>query len=149
MDTLKENPLLDIPSFLLFRAYTKMMEIAEPVFSVNSITPRQYQTLLLLRHGVYSQQNIADAIGVNRNVIVSVVDFLETNEYAERVKNQENRRENNIVITDSGREFLRGCEKEVKAKIHDTFFGHLTDKEQMLLKKLLQRLIISTSDISV
>lgn len=110
--------------------------VAKAILPKWKLVPRHYSMLCVLEQkGPLSQQDLADAIGVNRNAIVSLIDELEKMGYATRKANPENRRQNHITISDKGRRTLIEAKSAVaEATIAATPI--LTDQQRSTLLEL-------------
>lgn len=70
------------------------------------LSPRGYGVLSLLGDTTPTQQQLADSIGVHRNVMVNVIDELETARLVKRHRDPEDRRAFRIHITARGEKLL-------------------------------------------
>lgn len=92
---------------LLSRIYERLTPGWDAILSRHGLTRRQYQVLWLLTNRPnWRQTDICRHLFLNKNTMVNIVDFLESNRLAKRVQNINNRRENLISVTDKGRKLV-------------------------------------------
>lgn len=84
------------------------------------------------------QQELADALGVDANMIVLVLNELEDRGWAQRRRDPHDRRRHRVEITTEGRAALKRTEKAQRA-IEDEVLGALDSEDRATLADLLGR----------
>lgn len=111
LDELPGAPLLPdelthFLGYLLRRAFVRVS--ADSVR--DDINSRDFSVLEALAQGTrLSQLDLAEELGINRTIMVSVIDRLEERGYVVRTRNPENRRSYVLSITKSGRDELESA----------------------------------------
>ncbi|MQY24576.1 MarR family winged helix-turn-helix transcriptional regulator [Nocardia aurantia] len=85
-----------------------------------------------------SQQEIADALAVDRSEVVRLVDGLERAGLVVRQRDTTDRRKHCLSITDAGRAARRRVDAEIEAS-HDKLLGRLDPTERATLHRLSLR----------
>jgi DNA-binding MarR family transcriptional regulator len=102
---------------------------------------RDYVVLdTLADQDVESQQELAERLGINRTIMVGLVDHLESGGYVTRTRNPANRRSYVLSITGEGRA-ARDSMREAVAARDDRITAALTPAERRRLDELLSRLV--------
>ena len=91
------------------------------------------------RHGA-PQQELADGLGIDANMVVLLLNELEAQGYAERRRDPEDRRRHRVEITRAGRDALDRTEA-ARQTIEEEILGELTDEERATLADLLSRAV--------
>lgn len=87
-----------------------------------------------------SQQDLVERLGINRTIMVRLVDALEEAGHVTRTRNLRNRRSNELRLTAKGREALKGMREAAAA--HDAeVTAALTPAERTRLNELLTLLL--------
>jgi DNA-binding MarR family transcriptional regulator len=86
------------------------------------------------------QQELADALGVDANMVVLLLNELEEQGYVERRRDAEDRRRHRVQITDSGQAALARTEPARRA-IEEEILGALSAEERATLASLLSRAV--------
>ena len=124
----------------LARSYKSVFKIIKPTMIKNNLSRSQFGVLELLLHlGPMSQKNISDKLLRSSGNIVKVIDNLEKNSLVRREPIKTDRRANQIVLTELGRQviisiFPNHVNKIVKA------FSVLSKDEQVELGRLCKKL---------
>ncbi|MGI8711993.1 MAG: MarR family winged helix-turn-helix transcriptional regulator [Solirubrobacteraceae bacterium] len=84
------------------------------------------------------QQDLADALGVDANMVVLVLNEVEDRGWAQRRRDPHDRRRHRVEITTEGRAALKRTEKAQQA-IEDEVLGALDPEERATLADLLGR----------
>jgi len=95
---------------------------------------------VLADQDVDSQQELAERLGINRTIMVRLIDRLQAAGYVTRMRNPANRRSYVLSLTDGGRKELDGMRRAVSdrdARITAT----LTPPERQRFNELLSRLL--------
>ncbi|RJL32868.1 MarR family transcriptional regulator [Bailinhaonella thermotolerans] len=94
-----------------------------------------------------SQQDLAHRLGINRTIMVKLLDRLQKAGYVTRTRNPENRRTHVLSLTDAGRAAL----EDMRAEIADRdarITAPLTGDERRRLTELLTRLVAEDGEIA-
>ena len=95
-----------------------------------------------------SQQELANRIGVNRTIMVKLIDRLQDAGYVTRVRNPANRRTYVLSLTDSGRKALEDMRQEVSLQ-NERITAALTPDERQRLNELLSRLLAESEQPAI
>jgi DNA-binding MarR family transcriptional regulator len=143
------KPLAERVGYLLARAQLGIRGRAEDALvpfglgpqAVDECSPKHVGCLLVIAdQGPLSQQELGEAIDVDRTTIVAVVDWLESQDFVERKRNPADRRAYALEITAAGRRWLKDANQAVRGAERD-FLSPLDPSERKQLVDLLQRLI--------
>jgi len=104
------------------------------------ITPRHYAVMGIIDGRRMSQISLTGRLGLNKNVMVNLIDDLETKFLCRRVQNPTNRREHHIQLTDRGREFLRQADQLI-VRSQKEFLQPLSAIERKNVCELLAKLM--------
>ena len=105
-----------------------------------NITPEQFLVLdTLWNEGKMSQQQIADTILKDKNSVVKLIDGLEKKEYLKRVANADDRRQNLIEITQSGKEIEQNV-KNLAINAVELIVGDIPKDELIVFIKVLTKM---------
>ncbi|HUA44608.1 MAG TPA: MarR family winged helix-turn-helix transcriptional regulator [Solirubrobacteraceae bacterium] len=103
------------------------------------ITLRQLMLLSYLRWGAPAlQQQLCEAMWMDPNNCVLLLNEMEEMGYVERRRDPADRRRHVVDITDSGRAALERAER-AQESIGDELLGALSDEERETLRSLLSR----------
>ncbi|HYS35905.1 MAG TPA: MarR family transcriptional regulator, partial [Pseudonocardiaceae bacterium] len=128
-------------SYLLRRAFTQLSRA-----NASGAQPRDYVLLgVLAEDNACSQQDLAERLGINRTIMVKLIDRLEGADYVTRRRNPEDRRSYGLSVTDAGRKAMRDMEPAV-AQSEQRFASALRAGEQQRLNSLLRKLVPHLSD---
>ncbi|MGW4914181.1 MarR family winged helix-turn-helix transcriptional regulator [Streptomyces sp. NPDC004270] len=94
----------------------------------------------LTGHDWESQLDLAERLGINRTIMVGVIDRLEDRDEVRRTRNPENRRQYVLSLTDRGREAVEARRRAV-AERDARLTAVLTPEETARLDELLARLL--------
>jgi DNA-binding MarR family transcriptional regulator len=100
---------------------------------------------VLARNDASSQQDLAEQLGINRTIMVKLVDKLEQAGCATRTRNPMDRRSYVLSITDKGRCALEEAQPAL-ADAERRFVMALRTDEKQRLKELLRRLLPDLDD---
>lgn len=102
---------------------------------------REYVALnALADQDARSQQDLAHRLGINRTLMVKLLDGLEAAGHVTRTRNPANRRTYLLSLTDEGRTALAGMRQAVQSR-DDEITAPLTGPERARLTELLTRLL--------
>jgi DNA-binding MarR family transcriptional regulator len=100
---------------------------------------RQLMLLSYLRHGAPApQQQLCEALWLDPNNCVLLLNELEEMGYVERRRDPADRRRHMVDITEAGEVALERAER-AQESIGDELFGALSDEERATLRSLLHR----------
>ncbi|MER5516048.1 MULTISPECIES: MarR family transcriptional regulator [unclassified Streptomyces] len=94
----------------------------------------------LTGHDWESQLDLAERLGINRTIMVGVIDRLEDRDEVRRTRNPDNRRQYVLSLTDRGREAVEARRRAV-AERDARLTAVLTPEETARLDELLARLL--------
>jgi DNA-binding MarR family transcriptional regulator len=126
--------------YLLKHAQQRLAEAAAPVMAPFGIDGRELAVLTVLAaRAPLSQQEAAEELGVDRTTMVALVDALEDKGLVERHRSPQDRRRNLVLLTQRGRDSLRGAgrardevEREFLAPLGDTLSRQFVRALQVL-----------------
>ncbi|MEW9532353.1 MarR family winged helix-turn-helix transcriptional regulator [Microbispora sp. NPDC049125] len=129
--------------FLLAKAAELVTADFEHSLRPYGIRARDYGVMsLLYRHGALSQQQIGEAVQIDRTTMVSVIDELESAGLVERTRDPQDRRRYAVTLTDKGAKLFHGALAQVNDEVHDAFLARLTGVERESLIAMLTRLVV-------
>jgi DNA-binding MarR family transcriptional regulator len=133
-------PLDARPSFLLSQLGRYSAERFAERLRPLDLQPRHFGLLAQLAGAEgQSQQRLADALGIHRNVMVGLVDELEGRGLVERRRHPGDRRAHALYLTPIARELLVRAERSATEN-DAALVAALDPAEQRVLVSLLQRL---------
>ncbi|MFD6454398.1 MarR family winged helix-turn-helix transcriptional regulator [Nocardia sp. NPDC060220] len=131
------------PDIALCRASAAVARAAEAHASAQGLGVGQHLVLKMLAEvGACSQQALAEELRIDRSVMVTVCDDLESSGYVRRERNPLDRRSYAVTLTSAGSDRLHGAEAATPAFLDDTFAA-LTPSERTQLTTLLGKLLIT------
>jgi DNA-binding MarR family transcriptional regulator len=102
---------------------------------------RHYTVLAVVAAGGgSSQRTIADTLALDRATVVALVDTLESQGLARRVRSRSDRRANAVEMTPKGRRVLKRADARMEA-CELNFFAALRGEERRQLRDILERLL--------
>ena len=108
------------------------------------LRPRHYGALAVLEHTQpATQQTLANALGVDRSMLVAIVDHLETIGAVTRRRDPTDRRRYALELTSHGRELLARC-KAIVRQGEEEGLAPLTRSQRQHLLDLLTILAVHT-----
>jgi DNA-binding MarR family transcriptional regulator len=132
--------LIACTSFLFVRLGLALKERAMDAFEVEGFNPKHHGVLALLEEGTCeTQASIADALNLDRSLLVGLLDSLEEHGLIERRRDTNDRRRHVVSLTAEGKRKLQQFRTIVK-KIEQDFLEPLDDESRRTLHMLLLRL---------
>lgn len=114
-----------------------MKALSMDAFERDGFSVYHYSILALLDEGARTTQaGIADALGMDASMLVSLLDTLEERGLIERKRDPNDRRRQMVAMTAAGRRQLTAFRKLV-GQIEDEFLAALSDEERQELHELL------------
>jgi DNA-binding MarR family transcriptional regulator len=125
-------------AFLLSQIGAQSARLFASELAAVGVTPRAYGVLsnLALTDG-QTQQQLADALGIHRNNMVSLIDALEEDGWVRRHRDTQDRRAFNIRITTEGARIVQRVEA-VLPELDDRIGRGLRPDQRRTLLELLQ-----------
>ena len=131
--------MLARPAVLLARVGIAVKMETMDRFEEAGFNAYHYGVLALLDEGAReTQATIADALGVDRSMLVGLLDQLEERGMIERRRDPNDRRRQMVSLTAAGKRQLAAFRKMVQ-KIEDEFLAPLDEDERATLHDLLLR----------
>ncbi|MFE5407613.1 MarR family winged helix-turn-helix transcriptional regulator [Microbacterium sp. NPDC056569] len=107
----------------------------------SSTTTVQFGALsFLARHPGASQQDLSEAMDLDRSTVADIVVRLERQRHIQRERDPHDRRRNRLMLTDLGQEVLTQLTPLVIAE-ENALAGGLTEAERDQLRTLLKKLL--------
>jgi DNA-binding MarR family transcriptional regulator len=124
-------------AFLLSQIGARSARLFAADLAAVGVTPRAYGVLsnLALTDG-QTQQQLADALGIHRNNMVSLIDDLEQEGWVRRHRNSQDRRAFNIRITEEGAGIVQRVEDLLPGLDDRVGHGLEPDRRRILLELL-------------
>jgi len=128
-------------TYLLRRVTDAAGRMANAHLAALGLDTRHYTVLTVLAAGGgSSQRTIADTLGFDRATVVALVDTLESQGLARRIRSREDRRANAVELTAKGRRALTRADKLME-ECEAQFVGVLEPLERQQLTSMLERLL--------
>lgn len=127
------------PGFLLARLGTGLKGTTMDAFEQEGFSAYHYSILALLEEGARTTQaGVADALGMDASMLVSLLDGLEDRGLVERKRDPKDRRRQTVTMTPAGRRQLSAFRKLV-LRLEEEFLAPLSEEERQELHDLLLR----------
>ncbi|MEU6584616.1 MarR family winged helix-turn-helix transcriptional regulator [Nocardia sp. NPDC046763] len=136
------SPLFESVAFLLGQLGSHSAYRFDALLAPLGIRPPQYGTLRLLEaNDGRTQQQLCDALGIHRNVMVSLIDDLEKRGLVERRKHPVDRRAHAVHLLPAGRETIVRA-AAIADGLNAEMLAALDPEDRPRLLALLQRTAI-------
>lgn len=134
-----EAPVTEFAGQLLFRLWRASHTRSAEVLGSVGLSPPLFALLNVVgaREGAI-QQELGEALGIDRSTMVSLIDQLEAAGLAKRRPSPRDRRAREIAITPKGRRQLERA-RELLSGVQDEILGGLSSGERDELMTLLRR----------
>ncbi|NGY62736.1 winged helix-turn-helix transcriptional regulator [Lentzea sp. NEAU-D13] len=138
------DQLLHLPSYLMLQLVREARRLAR-----NSLRgPHVTVLAFLVDQEAVAQKRISDGVRMDPSDLVSVLDDLERQGFAQRKRDDRDRRRFTVAITDAGREALR--DRLDAARAHEEeLLAPLTTQERVELTTLLRKAYLHHADMRV
>jgi DNA-binding MarR family transcriptional regulator len=138
------DQLLHLPSYLMLQLVREARRIARSDLRAPHVTVLAF----LAEREAVAQKRISDAVRMDASDLVSVLDDLEGRGFAQRRRDEHDRRRFAVSITDVGRRAL--CDRLETARAHDEeLLAPLTEQERVELTTLLRKAYLHHADLRV
>ncbi|WP_074042183.1 MarR family winged helix-turn-helix transcriptional regulator [Desnuesiella massiliensis] len=87
-----------------------------------------------------SQMELAEKLDIKPSSVVRLMDRMERDGLVQRVKNPEDRRAHNLILTDKGQNFWNNVKEEGPA-MSEIFTKDISDEELEIFKKVLDKMV--------
>ena len=136
--------LIASPAFLLGRLGAGLKLRAFKEFEQAGFSPYHYSVLALLDEGTReTQATIADALQLDRSVLVGLLDTIEEKGLIERRRDQNDRRRHLVSLTAAGKQQLEELRRIVRS-LEDEFLAPIDADTRATLHSILLTLAEST-----
>jgi DNA-binding MarR family transcriptional regulator len=138
------DQLLRLPSYLMLGLVREARRLAR-----HDLRPPHVTVLAFLaEREAVAQKRISDGVRMDASDLVSVLDDLERRGYAQRRRDERDRRRFTVSITETGARALR--ERLEKARAHEEeLLAPLTSQERVELTTLLRKAYLHHADLRV
>lgn len=134
------GPLSDSVGYLLRRAQVAVFQRFFELFAEVDIRPAQYAALAVIeRNPGLSQTRLAEALGIKKTNLVTLIDALEERGLARRMAAKNDRRLHALFLTPKGAAFVRQLHR-IDAEVEQGISKVLKDVERRRLRDALRRL---------
>jgi DNA-binding MarR family transcriptional regulator len=128
------DQLLRLPSYLMLQLVREARRLARNDLRGPHVTVLAFLT----EQEAVAQKRISDGVRMDASDLVSVLDDLEQRGFAQRKRDEKDRRRFTVSITDAGRQALR--ERLETARAHEEeLLAPLTSQERVELTTLLRK----------
>jgi DNA-binding MarR family transcriptional regulator len=104
------------------------------------LTFSQFKVLMAIDHQTVSQSDIARHWQMSDPAVSRQIELLVNKKLIEQDINQENRRQNQLKLTATGKKVLQKAEATIESKYEETF-GSLTQKEKSSMAESIEKIL--------
>ncbi|MEC3920516.1 MarR family winged helix-turn-helix transcriptional regulator [Nocardia sp. CDC160] len=138
----KRLPLFESAAFLLGQLGSHSSYRFDQLLTPLGIKPPQYGTLRLLEaNDGRTQQQLCEALGIHRNVMVSLIDALEKRGLVERRRHPVDRRAHAVHLLPAGREMIARA-GEIADGLNAELLAPLDPEDRPRVLAMLQRMAV-------
>jgi DNA-binding MarR family transcriptional regulator len=138
------DQLLHLPSYLMLQLVREARRLARNGLRGPHVTVLAF----LVDQEAVAQKRISDGVRMDPSDLVSVLDDLERHGFAQRKRDDRDRRRFTVTITDTGRQALR--DRLDAARAHEEeLLAPLTTQERVELTTLLRKAYLHHADMRV
>jgi DNA-binding MarR family transcriptional regulator len=150
----KSAPIVGLPTspdqrtgFLLRLAHQfTWREFNDALRSVGIETRHLGVLTAVAEHGMLSQARCVELLGLDKSVVVLIVDDLERLGLAQRKPDSHDRRAHAIQVTNKGQKSLKAAQA-IAERLGRSVFAGLTQKDRTQLDELLSRIIMNCQGV--
>ena len=127
--------------FLTNSQAKKLSEAFNNKLTLKGITRVQWIAMYYLdKFNSLSQMELAEKLDIKPSSVVRLMDRMERDGLVQRVKNPEDRRAHNLILTDKGQTFWNDVKEEGPA-MSEIFAKDISDEELDIFKKVLDKMV--------
>ncbi|WP_112263654.1 MarR family winged helix-turn-helix transcriptional regulator [Lentzea terrae] len=142
------DQLLRLPSYLMLGLVREARRLARSELARDLPVPQVTVLAFLAEQEAVAQKRISDGVRMDPSDLVSVLDDLERRGFAQRRRDERDRRRFTVSITDPGRLALH--ERLETARAHEEeLLAPLTSQERVELTTLLRKAYLHHADLRV
>lgn len=142
------DQLLRLPSYLMLGLVREARRLARSELARDLPVPQVTVLAFLAEQEAVAQKRISDGVRMDPSDLVSVLDDLERRGFAQRRRDERDRRRFTVSITDPGRRALH--ERLKRARAHEEeLLAPLTSQERVELTTLLRKAYLHHADLRV
>jgi len=128
--------------FLLAKAAAIVVGQFEDALKPYGLHSREYGALSTIHQsGPHSQQQLGEALRIDRTTMVALIDDLEQRGLLERVRDQQDRRRYAITLTAAGGALMNGGLAQIDEAVNNKFLDPLSKQQRAQLNQILSKLV--------
>ena len=132
--------------YLLMTLAQTLRAATAAAMAADGLNPRQFGLLrAICADGPISQSQLGQRMRIDRTTMVAFVDRLEALGFAERRRDEDDRRNHAVAATEAGRRVAERLE-QVAQEVQATFLAPLSRAEQKTFTALLQKLMAGNDE---
>lgn len=136
----REHPIINSYGFLSFKLAEELEEHLESTINEKfQMKSREVGIMIIVQEKALSQIQIGQILKLDKNTIRFLIDDLEKKDYVYRGKNQNNRRENLIYLTEQGKSIAEELLTIISISENEVLKA-LSSEEKILLKNILEKI---------
>lgn len=120
------------------------MHRLDKIYAKKGVTLREMWVLFSVYRHPYSQRELSNLMGMNENVMVTLIDCIEQKGLVLRQRNPENRREYKLVLTSKGMKLTKWAMDHYD-ELATKAWSPLTMEELEQLRGVLVRFVVASS----